>query len=101
MTVWAVGELLRVMAPPAVGGDTVDWEKLRTVTGWEFPADYRDFVAVYGMGTISDSIGVLTPRFEGYPYEDHLLRGGEWSSGPGTAVGITSTPWECRSSCSA
>ncbi|MEU6357160.1 hypothetical protein ABZ896_49015 [Streptomyces sp. NPDC047072] len=60
------------------GGDTVDWEALRTETGWVLPADYRDFVAVYGLGAISDSIGVLTPPFAGYPYEDHLLLGVPW-----------------------
>ncbi len=70
---WAVEELSRIMPPPADGGDPVDWEALRVDTGWELPADYRDFVAVYGMGRISDSIGISTPYFEGSPYEDHLL----------------------------
>ncbi|WP_181802245.1 hypothetical protein [Streptomyces shenzhenensis] len=70
---WAVEELSRVMPPPPDGGDTVDWDALRADTGWELPADYRDFVATYGMGTISDSMGVRTPPFEGYPYQDHLL----------------------------
>ncbi|WP_327147381.1 hypothetical protein [Nocardia sp. NBC_01329] len=66
-------ELSRIMPPPPDAGDPVAWDSLRVDTGWELPADYRDFVAVYGMGTISDSIGISTPRFEGYPYEDHLL----------------------------
>ncbi|MFJ9626185.1 hypothetical protein ACIRU8_00665 [Streptomyces sp. NPDC101175] len=70
---WAVEELSRAMQPPTDGGDLVDWDGLRAETGWELPADYRDFVAVYGMGSISDSIGIRTPRFAGYPYEDHLL----------------------------
>ena len=70
---WAVDELTPIMPPPTCGGDPVDWDALRVDTGWELPADYRDFVAVYGMGAISDSISISTPRFEGYPYEDHLL----------------------------
>jgi len=70
---WAVEGLSHVMPPPRDGGDPVNWDALRVDTGWQLPADYRDFVTVYGMGTISDSIGIRTPRFEGYPYEDHLL----------------------------
>ncbi|MBW8793479.1 MAG: hypothetical protein JF597_07780 [Streptomyces sp.] len=70
---WAVKTLSRLVQPPAGGGDTVDWDTLRAATGWEFPADYRDFVAACGMGTISESIGVLTPPFDGCPYDDHLL----------------------------
>ncbi|MDV9194601.1 hypothetical protein [Streptomyces sp. Wh19] len=70
---WAVERLGHVMPPPRDGGDPVDWDALRVETGWQLPADYRDFVAVYGMGAISDSIGIRTPPFEGYPYEDHLL----------------------------
>ncbi|KUN68846.1 hypothetical protein AQJ46_19995 [Streptomyces canus] len=81
---WAVEELGRVMRPPAGGGDTVDWEALRAETGWELPVDYRDFVAVYGLGAIGDSIGILTPAFGGYPYEDHLLHGTEWPPEDGT-----------------
>ncbi|MFE2424005.1 hypothetical protein [Streptomyces hokutonensis] len=81
---WAVEELSRVMQPPAEGGDTVDWGELRADTGWELPADYRDFVAVYGMGSISDSIGIRTPRFEDYPYEDHLLFRAQWPPADGT-----------------
>jgi len=81
---WAVEELSRVMQPPPAGGDTVDWDALRAETGWELPADYRDFVAVYGMGAISDSIGILTPPFDGYPYGDHLLYGAQWPPMDGT-----------------
>ncbi|MFG3142701.1 hypothetical protein ACGFZA_41635 [Streptomyces sp. NPDC048211] len=70
---WAVEDLSRVMQPPVDGGSDVDWEGIRDETGWDFPADYRDFVAVYGLGAISDSIGINTPRFDGYPYGEHLL----------------------------
>ncbi|MGW7425061.1 hypothetical protein ACWGJB_34375 [Streptomyces sp. NPDC054813] len=55
------------------GGDTVDWDALRGETGWQLPVDYRDFVAVYGLGSISDLIGFRTPPFDGCPYGDHLL----------------------------
>ncbi|MFJ5306330.1 hypothetical protein [Streptomyces sp. NPDC088350] len=77
-------ELSRVVQPPSDGGDTVDWDALRAETGWELPADYRDFVAAYGLGSISDSIGILTPPFDGYPYGDHLLYGVQWPPVDGT-----------------
>ncbi|MFF2513894.1 hypothetical protein [Streptomyces sp. NPDC058086] len=81
---WAVEELGRVMLPPPDGGDTVDWDALHADTGWKFPADYRDFVAVYGLGAISDSIGISTPSFDGYPFVDHLLFRAQWPPVHGT-----------------
>ncbi|MGO4617178.1 hypothetical protein AB4305_22310 [Nocardia sp. 2YAB30] len=75
---WAVEELQQIMPPPPQGGDIVDWDSVRTESGWALPADYRDFVAVYGLGAISDSIGISTPPFPGHPYEDHLLCNAEY-----------------------
>ncbi|MGM9469305.1 hypothetical protein [Streptomyces murinus] len=48
------------MPAPAEGGDAVDWDVLRAETGWRLPADYRDFVAVYGPGTISGTLAWAT-----------------------------------------
>jgi hypothetical protein len=75
---WAVDELRRIMPPPPDGGDEVDWDFVRTEFGWTLPADYRDFVAVYGMGAVSDSLSISTPPFPGYPYGDHLLLGSQY-----------------------
>ncbi|NUR02797.1 MAG: hypothetical protein HOY79_41675 [Streptomyces sp.] len=80
---WALEELSRVMQPPPDCDDAVDWDALLAETGWE-PADYRDFVSVYGMGAIGDSIGISTPPFDGYPYGDNLFHGADWPPVDGT-----------------
>ncbi|MDX2813403.1 hypothetical protein PV410_12675 [Streptomyces sp. PA03-5A] len=61
----------------------MDWDALQAETGWEFPTDYRDFLSVFGVGSISDSIGIGAPPFEGYPYEDHLLYNVQWPPADG------------------
>ncbi|MGW7106529.1 hypothetical protein ACWGHU_10265 [Streptomyces xanthophaeus] len=71
----AVEELMRLLPPPSNGGDMVDWEQVHAQFGCNLPQDYRDFVAVYGMGSISDSLGISAPPFDGHPYDDHLLYG--------------------------
>ncbi|WP_377271652.1 SMI1/KNR4 family protein [Peterkaempfera sp. SMS 1(5)a] len=60
-------ELLTRMEPPASGGDTVDWDEVRSTCGLVLPADYRDFVGCYGGGGMDDFLSVLTP-----PVEDSL-----------------------------
>lgn len=70
-----VEELTAVMTPPPDGGDHVNWEAIRSEFGWIFPVDYRDFIGVYGMGNIGDSLAILAPPFPGYPYGTHLLDG--------------------------
>lgn len=57
---WAV-ERLREIMPPPERGDTVDWEEVYGQCGLRFPLDYRDFVSVYGGGTVDDYLGVSTP----------------------------------------
>ncbi|MFI9105536.1 SMI1/KNR4 family protein [Streptomyces fildesensis] len=61
------------MAAPVGGGDSVDWGTIRADYGWQFPNDYKEFVAVYGMGSIGDSLFISTPPFSEYPYASHLL----------------------------
>ncbi|MFF3947068.1 hypothetical protein ACFYYN_19870 [Streptomyces sp. NPDC001902] len=69
----AVQRLIQLMPPPHDGGDMVDWNQVLEDFGWRLPNDYRDFVAAYGLGAISDSLGIGTPPFAGYPYGEHLL----------------------------
>jgi hypothetical protein len=69
----AVKRLIQLMPPPAEGGDTVDWDQVHANFGWRFPDDFRDFIATYGMGAISDSLGIMSPPFVGHPCDDHLV----------------------------
>jgi hypothetical protein len=57
---WAVRELARVMEPPE-SGDQVNWKKVSEESGIVFPADYRNFVALYGGGEMDGLLGISTP----------------------------------------
>ncbi|MFJ9909189.1 SMI1/KNR4 family protein [Streptomyces sp. NPDC101152] len=57
---WAVEQLREVMPPPA-RGDLVDWDAVHEQFGLHFPQDYRDFVSVYGGGTMDGYLGISTP----------------------------------------
>jgi hypothetical protein len=43
--------LLRLMPPTTENDTSVDWARLRESWGKEFPADYRQFIGLYGAGT--------------------------------------------------
>ena len=58
----SVHRLTEILAPPAAGGEPVDWASVATVWGTVFPRDYRDFLAVYGQGSIDDVVSVATPE---------------------------------------
>lgn len=66
----AVELLQGLMAPPPEGGDAIDWDRVAADSGMRFPADYRDFVAVFGGGSIDDYLAIHTP-----PIEDSWLSG--------------------------
>ncbi|MEU6537851.1 SMI1/KNR4 family protein [Streptomyces sp. NPDC047000] len=53
--------LSRLVKPPADGGDMVDWDAIYDRCGLCFPQDYRDFVSVYGGGTLDDYLGISIP----------------------------------------
>ncbi|WP_377268642.1 hypothetical protein [Peterkaempfera sp. SMS 1(5)a] len=60
------GPLLRsltaVLVPPHErAGEPSDWDALSEAWGTGFPADYREFLAVYGAGAIDDYLFVATP----------------------------------------
>ncbi|MEV6208807.1 SMI1/KNR4 family protein [Kitasatospora sp. NPDC051914] len=53
---------LRGMMPvPAGGGDRVDWQAAEAALGTVFPSDYREFIELYGAGSIGDHLGVVLP----------------------------------------
>ncbi|WP_435240152.1 SMI1/KNR4 family protein [Streptomyces sp. YPW6] len=71
----AVVRLRELLPPPGSGGDAVDWERIEQTTGLAFPADYREFVELYGGGEIDAYLSVSTPPVPGSPYADLLDRG--------------------------
>ncbi|MGY5070831.1 SMI1/KNR4 family protein [Streptomyces griseus] len=71
----AVVRLRELLPPPRSGGDAVDWEQIERTTGLAFPADYREFVELYGGGEIDEYLSVSTPPVPGSPYGDLLDRG--------------------------
>jgi hypothetical protein len=57
----SVARLVELMPPRPGSGDLVDWDDVAERSGLRFPADYRDFVAVYGGGTLNGALYVATP----------------------------------------
>ncbi|MGW2867039.1 SMI1/KNR4 family protein [Kitasatospora sp. NPDC001225] len=66
----AVTRLSALIGEPGTPGDSVDWDELARTTGLRLPADYRDFVALYGGGELDEYLGVSTPPVDGSPYGD-------------------------------
>ncbi|SEL32826.1 hypothetical protein [Streptacidiphilus jiangxiensis] len=69
----AVEQLLQLMPATPNGGDALDWDRVDAQFGWRLPSDYRDFVAAFGMGTINETLSIVTPPPSDYPYAHHLL----------------------------
>ncbi len=61
----AVERLREIMPTPPEGGDVIDWEREQAESGVRLPADYRDFVVVYGGGVINRHLQIHTPRVPG------------------------------------
>lgn len=57
----ALRRLVEVMPPGEGAGDVVDWGEVRRRLGFEFPSDYREFVEVYGAGSINNTFSVVLP----------------------------------------
>ncbi|MFJ9845981.1 SMI1/KNR4 family protein [Kitasatospora sp. NPDC101155] len=66
----AITRLSALLGEPSALGDTVDWDELARSTGLRLPADYRDFVTLYGGGELDEYLGVSTPPVAGSPYGD-------------------------------
>ncbi|MFI6263191.1 hypothetical protein [Micromonospora sp. NPDC051006] len=54
--------LRRMMQAPAGPETAVDWGRLTGSWGKEFPADYRQFMEVFGPGTIQDFLVIVQPE---------------------------------------
>lgn len=76
-----IADLVRLVAPPASPIDnTGDWEGAEREVGLSFPADYRDLVSTFGVGTFGDFISVLSP-FSTNWRRNIVERGGRWLEG--------------------
>ena len=59
---YTVADLERLMPPPFHPVSTSgDWENVEAKVGFKFPQDYREFMAIYGGGTIDDRLRIVSP----------------------------------------
>lgn len=56
-----VHDLTRVMTPPRQGGEEVDWVHIEREFHIPFPRDFRDFVRIFGAGSLDDYLAILAP----------------------------------------
>jgi hypothetical protein len=68
----AITRLSALLGEPGIPGDSIDWDELARTTGLHLPADYRDFVTLYGGGELDEYLGISTPSVNGSPYGDLL-----------------------------
>lgn len=61
-----IRKLMDLMPPHEGAGDAIDWHRTREVWGCDFPSDFRDFMTVYGSGTIEDGLAISRQN-EGAP----------------------------------
>lgn len=57
----ALEQIMELMSPPQTVGSTTPWDGAATEVGFNFPADYRDFVDVYGAGGVNDEFFIAFP----------------------------------------
>lgn len=59
-------DTLRSLMPPTAECDiSVDWDRMSESWGKEFPPDYRQFIELYGAGTIQDYLVIVDPEAKG------------------------------------
>ncbi|WP_327181245.1 SMI1/KNR4 family protein [Streptomyces sp. NBC_01334] len=102
-------ELLARLMPPHPGaGDVVDWGLLEQSWGTRFPGDYKEFIARYGAGAISDYVVIFSPECRAEDGAEPAFQGMEeetlnaqqlWSAkGPGGAGSDRVIAWGLDSS---
>src|SRR2546423_7697612 len=57
----ALGQIMELMGPPLTVGAASPWDDAVAEVGFGFPADYRDFVDVYGAGAVNDELFIAAP----------------------------------------
>ncbi|WP_075004271.1 SMI1/KNR4 family protein [Streptacidiphilus jiangxiensis] len=64
-------ERLRLILPPPVGGgDDIDWEAEEERLALVFPSDYKEFVRIYGGGSVAGYLAIATPSVSESPYSE-------------------------------
>jgi hypothetical protein len=56
-----VGQIAELLEPPRSGHPATPWKDAAAEVGFEFPADYRAFVDVYGGGSLNDELHLRVP----------------------------------------
>ncbi|GAA1076291.1 SMI1/KNR4 family protein [Kitasatospora gansuensis] len=57
----SVARLVELMPPHPDAGDALDWDEATRRWGTDFPTDYRDFVSLYGGGSIGFGFHIGLP----------------------------------------
>ena len=57
----AVARLVELMPPPAGRVVRIEWDAVAVRWGTRMPADYREFMDIYGAGTVSESFNIVWP----------------------------------------
>jgi hypothetical protein len=66
-----VAQLVELMPPPAGRVVAIDWDAVTARWGTRMPADYREFMDIYGAGTINGSFCIVWPLLPPRP-GDHM-----------------------------
>lgn len=57
----AVARLIQLMPPPAGGVVPINWDTVTARWGTRMPADYCEFMDIYGAGSVNDSFHFVWP----------------------------------------
>ncbi|SHO58980.1 hypothetical protein VQ7734_04755 [Vibrio quintilis] len=72
----SIEKLMTILPVPENNGmDIPDWDEIEKAIQFELPEDYKQFIAVYGLGWIDDFMLVLAPGVDSNCYD--LLEGGK------------------------
>lgn len=69
----SLSELLTVLPPPAdVVASVGDWRVIEAQLAVPLPSDYKEFVSLYGVGSVRESIWILSPFSKYFSLQEKL-----------------------------
>lgn len=71
MTIKSLLDLVQPPLNPSATGDDEAWKKLERILDFPFPDEYKACINIYGSGTFSDTIILISP-FEDHAYQDWI-----------------------------